>query len=165
MLSNPEVSHLRVLTQKQLELTQQMDALLQAERQALKAGDAELIRRIAAEKISQMNALEASERQRREWLHARKPELNIYDRRALLRLVAPELRRDFAIEMAKLMKALEGCRRRNQINGAIVHASRQLAERTLGVLRGQPQQDTTQPLYGRRGETVSQETSFSVTAV
>jgi len=165
MLSNMELSHLRTLTREQLELTQQMDALLQAERQALKAGDAELIRRIANEKIGLLNALEASERQRSDWLRARYPELNVYDRRTLLKLVAAEHRRDFAVEMAKLMKVLEACRRQNQINGAIAHASRQLAERTLSVLRGQSQHDAAQPLYGRRGETVSQETSFSITAV
>lgn len=165
MLSNTELRHLRSLTLSQLDLMQQMDALLRAEHQALKAGKADLISRIANEKISLLTALEGLEHQRSDWLTARYPELNVYDRRALLKLVATEQRRDFAVEMAKLLKVLQTCRRQNQINGAIAHTSRQFAERTLGVLRGQPQHDAAQSLYGRRGETVSQETSFSVTAV
>lgn len=164
MLGNADLNHLRALTLNQLELAQQMEALLQAEHRALKDGNAELITRIANEKIGLLNTLEGIERQRSAWLLSRYPELNIYDRRALLQLIAPEQRRDFAIALAKLLKVLQTCRRQNQINGAIAHTSRQFAERTLGVLRGQPQHEAGATLYGRRGETVSQATSLSVTS-
>lgn len=164
MLSSTDVNHLRALTLNQLELAQQMDALLQAEHRALKVSNPDLITRIANEKIELLNTLERLERQRSAWLLARHPELPVYDRRALLKLIAPEQRRDFAVELAKLLKVLQTCRRQNQINGAIAHASRQFAERTLSVLRGQPQHEAGHSLYGRRGETISQATSFSVTS-
>lgn len=164
MLSSTELGHLRSLTRHQLDLAQRMDALLQAEHCALKAGNTELITGIANEKIALLNTLEDQERQRSAWLLAKFPELKVYDRRALLRLAAPEHRREFATELAKLFNVLQSCRRQNQINGAIAHASRQFAERSLNVLRGQAQHDAAPSLYGRRGETVNQETSFSVTS-
>ncbi len=138
------------LLRDEIEATTRLLGLLLREYGALKGGRAEELAEVAAVKLDCLDTLQQLSRRRSDHLRERGFEANPRGMHACLRGHARWEREQLEDIWAELLAVAAQARQQNDINGAIIAASRGHTEQTLSILRGR---DSGSCVYGQDAQT------------
>ncbi|MDX1655068.1 MAG: flagellar protein FlgN [Candidatus Competibacteraceae bacterium] len=124
------------LLQEEAQATQRLLEVLTREFQALKSGRPEALESVTGEKQACIEALQTQALRRVQHLSQQGLPKDSAGLEAYIRQLQGEQHRDLQQHWARLLESTQAARRQNEINGAIITASRQHTERALMALRG-----------------------------
>ncbi len=150
---NPQQTTIEALLKRQLATIFSFNELLQEEHAALMARQLESLSELNGKKERLTNELEKIEQEQQSLLITtsgsgnRAPTIDEY-----IATLPPQRALSTTEIYKKFRDAVTKCRDQNQINGQIISANRQTAERTLAILRGELGPE--EAIYGAEGHSI-----------
>lgn len=165
MLTEQQAKTLIALVEQQTKLASELLHTLNDEKLALTNRDRLTIEACASQKLDLMSRLETLEQSRCHELSRWNPGVNPRKMSQVFAQIPKEQKQDAAKQFRQLRQNLRACARQNQTNGAIIHVAKQFTQRVLATLRGQPNSQSSSPLYGPNGQAFSATETQSVITV